>query len=74
MRTHFFFFGGEVRGLTCCSCMQLSRNPNDLADMVRRSVVEWGVAPPSYIKGQATTGAQFACFAGTQFTCFTRVK
>jgi len=33
----------------------LARNPDDLADMVRRSVVEWGVAPPSYIKGQATT-------------------
>jgi len=33
----------------------MARNPDDLADMVRRSVVEWGVAPPSYIKGQATT-------------------
>jgi len=33
----------------------LARNPDDLADMVRRSVVEWGVAPPSYIKGQATS-------------------
>lgn len=33
----------------------LARNPDDLADMVRRSVVEWGVAPPSYVKGQATS-------------------
>jgi len=33
----------------------LARNADDLADMVRRSVVEWGVAPPSYIKGQATS-------------------
>ena len=32
----------------------MAQNPEEMADMVRRSVVEWGVAPPSYIKGQAT--------------------
>jgi len=31
----------------------MARNPPDLADMVRRSVVEWGIAPPSY--GKKTT-------------------
>ena len=33
----------------------LSKNPVDMANMLRRSVVEWGVAPPSYITGQPTT-------------------
>ena len=28
----------------------MRRNPPDLADMVRRSVVEWGVAAPSYVR------------------------
>mmetsp|Transcript_41290 Transcript_41290/g.64521 ORF Transcript_41290/g.64521 Transcript_41290/m.64521 type:complete len:417 (-) Transcript_41290:139-1389(-) len=28
----------------------MARNPPDMGDMVRRSVVEWGIAPPSYIK------------------------
>mmetsp|Transcript_38217 Transcript_38217/g.93921 ORF Transcript_38217/g.93921 Transcript_38217/m.93921 type:complete len:458 (+) Transcript_38217:167-1540(+) len=28
----------------------MARNPPDLADMVRRSVIEWGIAPPSYGK------------------------
>eukprot|EP00960_Hanusia_phi_P028986 747702-Hanusia_phi.AAC.4 len=32
----------------------MRRNPPDLADMVRRSVVEWGIAPPSYIKGKVS--------------------
>ena len=33
----------------------LSENPHDMADMLRCSVVQWGVAPPSYVKGQPTT-------------------
>mmetsp|Transcript_27667 Transcript_27667/g.65702 ORF Transcript_27667/g.65702 Transcript_27667/m.65702 type:complete len:441 (-) Transcript_27667:229-1551(-) len=36
----------------------MARNPPDLADMVRRSVVEWGIAPPSY--GKAVTNHEDA--------------
>mmetsp|Transcript_17306 Transcript_17306/g.33949 ORF Transcript_17306/g.33949 Transcript_17306/m.33949 type:complete len:447 (-) Transcript_17306:199-1539(-) len=32
----------------------MSRNEEDLAGMVRRSVVEWGIAPPSYGKSMRT--------------------
>ena len=33
----------------------MARNPHDLADLVRCSAVEWGLAPPSYAKRQASS-------------------
>mmetsp|Transcript_8591 Transcript_8591/g.19684 ORF Transcript_8591/g.19684 Transcript_8591/m.19684 type:complete len:474 (+) Transcript_8591:218-1639(+) len=38
----------------------MARNPPDLADMARRSVAEWGIAPPSYGKKNRTPADEAA--------------